>query len=226
MTSETSGTTTPTDTRVMNVLHTFFRREYRLAGGLVRAVAAGDLDRAEVIADHIAFLAMSLHHHHTTEDTVLWPMLLERVPEELAPIVRLMESQHARVDALIEQIDELVPQLRSTGDAGVRDRLADLLDTLYVHLIEHLDAEEQRLLPIAARTLSQAEWDSMGEYARRTSPKGHGLLPLGMFLHEGGAESAAVMLADAPPPVRWLLPRLAARSFRRYALSVHGTATP
>lgn len=222
----TASTQQLVDTRTMNVIHTFFRREYRLAGGLVRGVAEGDRHRAAVVADHVAFLALALHHHHTTEDTYLWPLLLERVPEELAPIVHLMESQHARVDGLIEEIDALVPVLRATGDADARDRLADLVDTLYVHLTEHLDAEEERLLPIAARTLTQSEWDALGELGRSTAPKGRGMLVLGMFLHDGGPDGAALMLADAPPPVRWLVPRLARRAFRRYALRVHGTATP
>lgn len=214
------------DTRAMNTIHTFFRREFRLAGGVVRGVPAGDRERAEVVADHLAFLTLALHHHHTTEDGYLWPLLLERVPEELAPIVRLMESQHARVDGLIEEIDALTPRLRDTADPEVRDRLADLVDTLYVHLAEHLDAEEQRLLPIAARTLTQAEWDRLGEIGRSTSPKGYGMLVMGMFLHDGGPDGAAVMLAQAPRPVRWLVPKLARRAFRKHALRVHGTATP
>ncbi|MBJ7358631.1 hemerythrin domain-containing protein [Nocardioides sp.] len=222
----TTSTQQLADTRAMNVIHTFFRREFRLAGGLLRGVRPGDGPRAAVVADHVAFLTLALHHHHTTEDGYLWPLLLERVPEDLAPIVHLMESQHGRVDGLIEEIDALVPRFRESGDAAVRDRLADLLDTLYVHLGEHLDAEEQRLLPIAARTMTQQEWEKLGEIARATAPKGKGLLVMGMFLHDGGPDGAAVMLAAAPPPVRWLIPRLARRAFRRYALHVHGTATP
>lgn len=217
-------TTQPTDTRAMNVIHTFFRREFRLAGGLVRGVQ--DPARAAVVADHVAFLTLSLHHHHTTEDDHLWPLLLERVPEDVAPIVHLMESQHGRMDGLLEEVDTLLPTLRNGGDPTVRDRLADLLDTLYVHLSEHLDAEEQRLLPIAARSMTQAEWDRLGEIGRSTAPKGRAMLAMGMFLHDGGPEGAAVMLSDAPAPVRWLVPKLARRAFRRHAVRVHGTDNP
>src|SRR5688572_12682127 len=98
-TASDSGTTL-LDTSVMSTLHTMFRREFRLAGGVVRGVASGDLARARVVADHIDYLSRSLHHHHTIEDDLMWPKLLERVPEELAPIVHLMESQHERVDVL------------------------------------------------------------------------------------------------------------------------------
>lgn len=215
-----------TDTRVMNTLHTFFRREHRLAGGLLRAVDAGDTRRSQVVGRHLDFLARALHHHHTIEDRLLWPLLLERVPQDLEPVVHLMESQHERVDGLIEEIGTLLPGWTRDADPATGHRLADLFDTLYVHLVEHLDAEEERLLPIAARCMTQAEWDAMGETARREAPRSESLLALGMFQHDGDPEVFALMLADAPPPVRWLLPRLARRAFRRHALAVHGTATP
>jgi hemerythrin-like domain-containing protein len=215
-----------TDTRVMNTLHTFFRREHRLAGGLLRGVADGDTARSGVVGHHLDFLSRALHHHHTIEDRLLWPLLLERVSEELAPVVHLMESQHERVDALIEEIGTLLPGWTLDADAATAQRLADLFDTLYVHLVEHLDAEEERLLPLAARCMTQAEWDRMGETARREAPRAESLLALGMFQHDGDPEVFALMLSDAPPPVRWLLPRLARRRFRRHARAVHGTTTP
>jgi hypothetical protein len=52
------------------------------------------------------------------------------------------------------------------------------------------------------------------------------VLVLGMIVHDGDPEVVGTMLAGAPAPVRWLLPRLARRAYRRHALAVHGTATP
>ena len=214
------------DTSVMPTLHTFHRREFRLAGGVVSGVATGDLRRAKVVADHVELLTRHLHHHHTIEDELMWPKLLERVPEELAPIVHLMESQHERVDGLIQQIDALLPAFRETAAADVRERLADLLDTLHVHLVEHLDAEEERLLPIAARTMTQQEWDAMGEAGRSGLPRREMALTFGMYQYEGDPQVIAKMLAEAPPPIRWIVPRLSKRAFAKYAVRVHGTPTP
>lgn len=222
----TATPTTPTDTRVMPVLHSAFRREFRLAGPLVRDVAPGDTARAEVVAAHLELLGLMLHHHHDIEDRLLWPLLLERVPEELAPIVHLMESQHDHVARIGERLATELPQWRATAAEEVRDRVAAAYDELYVALAEHLDAEEQRLLPIAARAVSQEEWDRMGEEGRDSAPPGHRSLTFGMFAYEGDPEGLALMLADAPPPVRWLVPRLGRRAYRRHALRVHGTATP
>ena len=219
-------TATEIDTSAMATIHTFFRREVRLAGGLVRTVAPGDAARARTVADHLDYVGRTLHHHHTIEDELLWPKLLQRVPGELAPIVRLMESQHEKVDALLAEIDSVRPGWAAGADPAAGDRLATLLDDLYVNLAEHLDAEEQRLLPIAARNLTEAEWDEMGEVGRKRTRRSELSLSLGMYAYQGDPAVIAKMLADAPAPIRWFVTRSADRAFRKHALAVHGTATP
>ncbi|MGY1773279.1 hemerythrin domain-containing protein [Blastococcus sp. SYSU D00813] len=227
MTATTPTTpTAPIDTREMNTVHTFFRREFRLAGGVVRRVEEGDGRRARVVADHVEFLTRTLHHHHTGEDEMIWPKLLERVPEELAPIVRLMEAQHERVAEILAGIEEIRPRWAVTAGAADRDRLADLLDQAYAHLSEHLDAEEERLLPIIARNLTAEEWHEIGERARKSNRRDQMSLVFGMLQYEGEPEAIAAMLAAAPAPVRFLVPKLSRRAFRKHALVIHGTATP
>ena len=221
-----TDTATLTDTRVMPVIHTLFRREFRLAGGLLRGVAEGDTARAAVVADHLDLVDELLHHHHTAEDELLWPLMLERVPDDLAPIVHLMESQHGRVEQLLDELAPLLGQWRRTAGAKERDRSAALYDELYVALAEHLEAEEQRLLPIAARSVTQEEWERMGRAARAGTPKGKQFLVFGMIAHDGGREGVAILLAGAPAPVRWLVPRLGARAYAKHARKVYGTATP
>src|SRR3954454_3057745 len=71
-----------TDTREMLVVHSLFRRELRLASGLVRGGAPADTRRAGGISAHLQLVEDVLHHHHTSEDELLWPKLLDRVPEE------------------------------------------------------------------------------------------------------------------------------------------------
>jgi hypothetical protein len=47
-----------------------------------------------------------------------------------------------------------------------------------------------------------------------------------MYQYEGAPEAIAQMLSEAPPPVRWVVPKLSRRAFRRHALRIHGTPTP
>ncbi|MFC7489897.1 MULTISPECIES: hemerythrin domain-containing protein [unclassified Knoellia] len=215
-----------TDTSVMVLLHTLPRREFRLAPGVVRRVADGERHRVAEVDQHLTLLTTFLHHHHGVEDDVLWPLLLDRVSDELAPVITLMESQHERLDALLGELGPAQASWRESASAKDRERLATILDELYVHLIEHLDAEEQRLLPIAARTVSQAEWDDMGHEAQRRAPRRGRTLVLGMFAHDGDPAVLRTMLRDAPPPVRAVLLRSARRAFRRHSRRIHGTETP
>jgi hypothetical protein len=188
-------------------------------------VPAGDTRRARVVADHVQLVLEVLHHHHSLEDRMLWPLLLERVAADVAPIVELMEQQHQAAQALIEETDALLPALRR-GDVADAARLADVLDVLHRVLVEHLDVEEQKVMPLAGRALTAQEWDAIGDAGRAALPGSRGTLVLGMYAYEGSPIALAEMLADAPPPVRWLVPRLALRAFRRHSRRVHGTPRP
>lgn len=214
------------DTRDMTVVHAAFRREFRLAGALVRRVADGDAARAAVVSAHLDLLEQTLHHHHSGEDALLWPKLEARVADELRPLVALMDAQHAHVAGLLARIGCSRPAWAAAPTAEAGAELAAAYDELYAALAEHLDAEESRLLPLVARCVTAAEWRELGETARRETPRARAALVLGMLQYRADPEVFAGMLAGAPPPVRWLLPRLAARAFRRHALAVHGTTTP
>jgi hypothetical protein len=214
------------DTREMLVVHSLFRRELRLAGGLVRRVPAGDVRRAAVVATHLELVEQVLHHHHTSEDELLWPKLLDRVGDELAPVVELMEAQHEQVDELLRRIAVDRPAWAAEPTTARGEELAVLYDRLYEGLAEHLEAEENRVLPLVARCITEAEWAELGEAGRGGIPRKHMALVFGMLMHDGDPEVVATMLAPAPLPVRVLVPRLGRRAFRKHAVAVHGTATP
>lgn len=214
------------DTREMLVVHSLFRRELRLAAGLVRRVAPGDTQRAAAVAEHLALVEDVLHHHHVAEDELLWPLLSQRVPDDLAPVVHLMEVQHQRVDGLLEEIGRSRPGWAAAPDPRSSAQLAELYDQLYMHTAEHLDAEEDRVLPLVARCVTPAEWAALGDAGRNGIGRKDMALVFGMMMYEGDAEVVSVMLAPAPLPVRLLVPRLGRRAYRRHALAIHGTATP
>jgi len=214
------------DTRDMNAVHTLFRREYRLAGEVVRRVEPGDIARAAVVGDHVEFINAFLHHHHTAEDEYLWPLLLDRVPDELAPIVHLMEAQHAEVGELVGQVATFVVRWREQAAVEDRDRLAELLDQLHAELAHHLETEEQRLLPIAARSMTSAEWQALGERSLKAQQRKDLPLVLGMIQYEADPEVVAGMIAEAPWLLRLTIPRMSRRKFRKHASAIHGTPAP
>lgn len=212
--------------RPMILLHRCMRHELRLAPGAVRRVDPDDVATARTIADHLEFLIAFVRHHHEIEDELLWPVLRERVADEQLATVALMESQHDALSSLLARLDDAVPQWRRAAAADDRDRTAGVLDELYPNLIEHLDAEEQRLLPIAIHTMEPAEWDRIGDEGYRRSPRRHRSLALGMFDYYGDPEVVATMVAAIPRPIRPFVMSGARRTFRRRAQQVHGTPTP
>jgi hemerythrin-like domain-containing protein len=211
------------DTREMIAVHSAFRREFGLAPALVRAVAPGNLRRAQVVADHLELLGAFLHHHHVGEDRLLWPKLLERVPADLAPTVELMERQHEAVHEVIEEMTATLVRWRTGATEADRDQLADALDRLHTLLVEHLAAEEQHILPLAAGSLTAEEWGELGEDGMASQPRNTLPMIFGMIMKDGDPEVIRGMLANAPLVPRLMLPFVGPRAYARYARRVHGS---
>lgn len=209
-----------TDVRGMVMAHDAFRWSLLPAPALVRGVAPGDVRRTAVVASHVETTLAILEGHHTSEDELLWPRLLERVPEELAPVVHLMESQHAQIHDHLEQTLVLLPRWRASTAAVDRDRLATAVEALVESLTEHMAAEERHLLPLAARSVSDAEWAELGERGMRKIPFGFLPTAFGIMRHVGDPEVVAADLAKAPLPIRVWLRLSADRAFRRYAAAL------
>lgn len=215
-----------TDVRMMKVAHTNFRRELGLSPAAVRAVADGDRRRTSIVADHVTLFLSLLHHHHSIEDDLLWAVLLERVPTELAPLVQVMQSQHEHVAVLIDQVQEQAGGWRRTARASDGETLAGTLSDLCTALFEHLHAEETHLLPIMARHITAEEWEEFTAQGMSSIPKRLMFLGFGMLLYEGDPQAIGIELGKLPPPLRRLLPPLGRRAYRRYARRIHGTSTP
>ncbi|MFJ4778836.1 hemerythrin domain-containing protein [Streptomyces sp. NPDC088762] len=191
------------DTHEMVVVHRGLRREARLLVELIAAVAPGDRARARVLADHFRDYRLGLHNHHHGEDEHMWPPLLSRVDLE-ADLVLRMEAQHERVAATLSAAEAAVPAWEATAGEAERDALVAVLAEHRSVLVEHLDDEEESLLPLAARHLSAREWDAMGEHFMRSTPKPKLLFFLGMALEEADPAERASMLGGLPLPARLL----------------------
>jgi hemerythrin-like domain-containing protein len=211
------------DVRDMYVVHRAFRRELRLIPGLVRAVAPGDTARAAVLARHARMCLQGLHLHHTGEDELLWPLLLERCPPD-ADLVHRMEAQHEQVEHLTGLLGPALDRWEVEARPAVGEEVASTVDALRTVLLEHLDEEERAILPLAERHVTQAEWSRLGEHG-----KGQMALPdlpllFGSLLEECSPEERAMMLGVVPLPVRLLLRTVFAGHYRRYVRRVRGTA--
>ena len=80
----------PIDVRDMAIIHRTFRAGYTESAQLVRALPAPSPGRVTFLADHIDFGIAMLHVHHEDEDALLYPKLIERVPEQ-APMTEQVD---------------------------------------------------------------------------------------------------------------------------------------
>jgi iron-sulfur cluster repair protein YtfE (RIC family) len=214
------------DTRDMYMVHTMFRREFAALSALVRGVAPGDTERANQLAEHIGLLTAVLAAHHRAEDTHLWPKLIERGSEEVAPVVQAMERQHARIERLTVQTLAALGEWCLDASAGWRGLLADVLDGLSGELREHMGIEEQFVLPLAEKYVTAAEWHAMAGATGDGLPPGQMSLVFGMTLYEANPEVIEKTLSRLPSEVRVMLEEQGAREFSAHSVRIHGTPTP
>lgn len=223
--STTAFSTTPTADRPwvheMVIIHRAFRRELTLLPRLIREVEEGDAQRAATLAAAVRLVLGGLHHHHTGEDVILWPALLERAAPSTG-LVETMQAQHLAVEGHMDRVEPLLQKWEQAPTTARGGELADLLDRLAAALIEHLDLEEREILPLAERHVTVAEWNSLGEQGiDELDPK---QLPIifGAILEECTPEERRAMLAKLPLPVRLVLRTVGARQYRRYVTRVRG----
>ncbi|WP_426519560.1 hemerythrin domain-containing protein [Diaminobutyricibacter sp. McL0618] len=169
------------DTSGMLVIHRALRRVFTDAPKLVRDVPPGDTKRSTIIANHVAEFADVLHNHHVTEDESLWDTLEERSPA-CALHVGQMKAQHAQVAALLSELGMQLPAWKASADPAAGERVAVILDQVHSSLSTHLGQEENQILPVAAATMSQREWDAFGERGLASVPKNRMMVQLGYIL--------------------------------------------
>jgi hemerythrin-like domain-containing protein len=213
------------DSSEMLMIHNMFRREFALMPGLVGAVVAGDHDRAQIIGDHVQTVTDLLHQHHTHEDENIWPLLLDRCGESVAPLAGLMQGQHQQVATLLHQIDEALSSWRDAVTIESRQVLADILGRLIPALKEHLSAEEDRVVPLMEQYITVAEWHPHMGSELAADPAQFALI-VGLLIYEGDPHSIDQYVAAMPADARPVIRQLAAKTFADHSRRVHGTATP
>lgn len=218
-------TTTHTDQRPdvheMVVVHRAFRRESAAIVQLVRRTPEGDTTRAKVVADHLRLCLAGLEMHHTGEDIVLWPLLLERAAPSTG-LVETMQAQHHAVDAHIEAITPALDAWQAAPAADAGERLATLLERFRAALLEHLDLEEREILPLAARHVTADEWNQMGQHGKDSMSPSQLPIMFGLVLEDADAHERARMLGNLPLPIRLLLRSVGAWQFKRYVRRLRG----
>jgi len=209
----------PIEVRDMAIVHRLFRQAYDEAARLVRAGPAPSPGRVTFLADHIDFALTALHHHHEGEDALLYPKLIARVPEQ-APMTEQVEHEHLLIKTALDAASAACAAWRQRPSAQTGEALAATLDHLNAVAQPHLDDEEQKVVPLAAVTFTQQEWDEMGKHGVAWIPRNKRGVAFGMMLEPLDAADRTYMLRHVPAPVRLLYPVLIGRPWKKYAATL------
>ncbi|MFE6966462.1 hemerythrin domain-containing protein [Agromyces sp. NPDC057679] len=214
------------DTSDILLVHRIFRWGYREMPALVRAVPAGDLERAETVGAAVELVDKALHVHHEGEDRFIWDRLERREPG-CSLHVDVMKAQHARVAELLDVADALLAEWRTAPDLETGERLAAALDSVGETLGVHLGREEADIVPIVSRVFTQAEWDEIGEHARGEFPKETMPVQMGLMIDAVPAgERDEWLHENLPLPVRALWSLVMRRKYTAWQRSLFPDGMP
>jgi hemerythrin-like domain-containing protein len=222
----TDTQTKPADSRDMVGAHDMFRYHFGALPDLVAGVPAGDTTRAKVVAEHVSLMSALLHGHHASEDAHVWPKLHERCPDEIQPLVEVMESQHAGIDTGLQNLEARAGAWGETADPADRHATVQAARDLAPALREHLELEEAKVLRLIDTYLSEAEWkETVAAAAGKLSPE-NGALAIGMMLDQAD-QPMQDLIREGVPEEFWREVRPAAiAAYDTYAERVYGPTRP
>lgn len=122
--------------------------------------------RARAIARYVALMCESIHHHHTMEDDVLWPVIAAAAGD----VIDLSEltEDHAALDPRLDRLRAAAAAFGRSGDPEMARPLAAGLADLHRLLAAHIADEERELFPVIRRYVSSTDWQAVEKAAQRT----------------------------------------------------------
>lgn len=123
--------------------------------------------RARAVARYVNLLCDSVHHHHTTEDQILWPVI-EASAGGSVDLTELTED-HAALDPRLDRLRALAAGFRlNVGDKESAAPLAAGLTELHGLLHEHIADEEREIFPVIRQYVSVDDWAAVERAAQRS----------------------------------------------------------
>ncbi len=211
------------DVTDMYPVHNTLRDSLSAAPRLVGEVSDDDGERRRLITSFYSNVIAFLHVHHHGEEALVFPLLRERCPGQL-DMIDAVAAQHRDVDQLVAESVGLLEGW-SAGDATAKAPCAQTLGDLGGRMKEHLDDEEQQLLPLCATNLTQEEWAVLPGHALGSFAGDKVWLILGLIRQRMSDEQRDAMLAHMPPPAVEMWTTVGERSFKEMMVEV-GPLTP
>ena len=113
-----------------------------------------------------------IHNHHSTEELIVFPRLLQRM--DGAKIPDRMTDDHATLLEALDKISDFGPQIKAASNSKLKAKIIKTLQESFHEMLTmmtpHLDAEEDVLIPLIAKHFTESSFnDLIGEILKRYS---------------------------------------------------------
>jgi hemerythrin-like domain-containing protein len=187
MTTTTTTTTNP-GWRIQLAVHRAVRRDITR---LSAALAGGGEVPVEAVRAYWSVTAAQLHHHHELEDTVISPLMSERLGDRVETLLTRNSQQH---DVMAATMDEFDSALAASDIAPAGAALARMQQAIEAHLA----AEEADLLPLIPDAFTPDDLAYCQAESTKTNTAS-AFLP--WMLDDAPDEDLAFFTATMPAPV-------------------------
>lgn len=207
----------PADTRVMGIVHNALRRDLARTRDVLTTAPFPHPAQRHALAEHLEWMVDFLDHHHQGEDTGLYPVVRAKNPAA-AQLLDAMDAEH---HAIGPGMDGLIVAARAYGaDPAAREQVLSAIDDLEQTLLPHLRREEEEMMPIVSRSISQADWDRWDDEVNIGPKPKQQLAREGLWIMEGQtAEARRAIELLVPPVPRWFILNVFSRGYRREAFA-------
>ena len=202
-------------------VHRAVRAAARRLSTTVTAIPTTDGRRVRGLQRYWAGYSAEVLTHHTIEDDVFFPALADR-SSTMASLMARLDADHHRLDELMAEVETAITRFT---DAGAPARAAAALAELADLMDEHLDVEDDWVLPLFTLHFTADEYAELEEQAFAAVGIGRQAMFAIPFVVRAMSDAERIAtLATAPLPMR-VLHALTRRSHERLHALVFGAAT-
>lgn len=199
-------------------VHRALRTAARQLSTTVECISTGDVRRVRALQRYWAGYAAEVLTHHTIEDDVFFPALAER-SSTMAALMARLDADHHHLDELMATVGDAMDHFT---EAGAPTRAATALAELADLMDEHLDIEDDWVLPLFTLHFTADEYAELEEQAFAAVRVGRqAMFAIPFVVRAMSATERAETLATAPLPMR-VLHALTRRQHERLHTAVFG----
>ena len=213
--------------RVLMAMHKAMRADSQRLSAAAAALPDGDTAAAAALGRAFAAIVGLIHDHHLTEDDVMYPFLLDRVRNFEHDAIRL-ENDHVELDAAMARINARIRLLaHQLSPALWQDTRSHLLDEAAAFdrvLVDHLDREEDAVIPPFESMISEAEQHTLQKEEATLATYRHMRLAVPWVLANATPEEEKYLRTTAPRLLGVIQDRVWEPQFVRLMAPLYGSA--